>query len=114
MSDRLTQPFDPGPESALGCDILGLAITHIPPPTSSFIQNTPSHFLPNGIHNPGELRQSQLVLPRPGGVCHVESIFLGSSKPTAARADRSGARPRPGSRAGPKVQNLAELSRPEP
>jgi hypothetical protein len=25
--------------------------------------------------------------PEPGGICHVESIFLGSSKPTAARAD---------------------------
>ena len=65
---------------------------------------------PNGIHNPGELRQSQLDLPKPGGICHVESIFLGSSEPTAARTHRSRPCPGPGPRSGPKVQNLSELS----
>ncbi len=39
---------------------------------------------PNGIHNPGELRQTQFLLPRPDGVCYVESIFFGSSEPAAA------------------------------
>jgi hypothetical protein len=73
-----------------------------------------AHFLPIGIHNLGELRQSQLVLPKPGGVCHVESIFLGSAEPTAARTDRSGSCHGLGSRSGPKVQNLCELSRPKP
>jgi hypothetical protein len=49
-----------------------------------------------------------------GGVCHVESIFLGYSEPTAARTDRGRACSGPGPRSGPKVQNLRELSRPKP
>lgn len=31
-----------------------------------------------GIHNPGELNRRQLVLLQPGGICHVQSIVLGS------------------------------------
>ena len=52
-----------------------------------FHSNHRVHFLPNGNHNPGELRQSQLAGPLPGGICHVEWIFLGFSEATAARAD---------------------------
>jgi hypothetical protein len=73
-----------------------------------------AHFLPNGNHNPGERRLSQLVLPNPGGVCHVESIFLGPSEPAAARTHRGRACHGPGSHSGPKVQKLCELSRPKP
>jgi hypothetical protein len=73
-----------------------------------------AHFLPNGNHNPGELRQSQLVLLKPCRICHVKSIFLGSSEPTTARTHRCRSCPGPGPRAGPKVQNLCELSRPKP
>ena len=93
----------------------GLAVTGgVSSSIVQFVSNLPTHFLPNGNHNPGELRQSQLVLPKPGGVCHVESIVLGSSEPTAARTDRSGSCPGLGSRSGPKVQNLCEISRPKP
>ena len=38
----------------------------------------------NGIHNPGELNRCQLERCQPGGICHVESIVLGSLRKPAS------------------------------
>lgn len=40
--------------------------------------------LPQGIHNPGELKLIQLERYQPGGICHVESFVLGSLRKPAS------------------------------
>jgi hypothetical protein len=76
--------------------------------------NLRANFLPNGIHNPGELRQSQLSFFDLGGICHDQRFVLGSLDQPTPRADRSSPRNRPSTRARSKSPNLCQLWRLQP